>query len=460
LAKKKVSKKKVSKTNTTKKVTKTRKVTKKKTHTMKYFAMLIVAIAVIAIISMRWAGQNNGEPEVGVIIASVNGETVTMADYERELNRLPAELQEMLDEKTVLRQLIDKKLLYTESLAIEIDVDAEVSKILEDNGLNLTQLEETLVLQGVTLDELKEQLRVAAFLDQTLFLDLSVSDEEAQAYYDANEQYFISPETVSARHILVSNTNRTDEEAQARIEEVKLALDEDVERFCELVTEYSDDPGSLQSCGQYPAFTRESNYVQAFEDTAFVNEVDEYRIVKTQFGFHLIQTVAKTPEQPIQFFLIEEELKQNLLFEKQKEIFSIYIEELRNNAEVINCFESPDNEVCSATMFAEEQETEDEIVEEVGEESNLATFAQCLTDSGAKMYGAYWCSHCEAQKEAFGSAVEYIPYVECAIEDSRDQAAICAEAGIKGYPTWIIDGEQYSGVQTFEKLAQLTGCEL
>jgi len=28
-------------------------------------------------------------------------------------------------------------------------------------------------------------------------------------------------------------------------------------------------------------------------------------------------------------------------------------------------------------------------------------FAQCLTDKGVKMYGAYWCPHCQAQKALF-----------------------------------------------------------
>ena len=35
-----------------------------------------------------------------------------------------------------------------------------------------------------------------------------------------------------------------------------------------------------------------------------------------------------------------------------------------------------------------------------------------LRASGAKMYGAFWCSHCADQKEEFGSGAD-IPYVEC-----------------------------------------------
>lgn len=40
--------------------------------------------------------------------------------------------------------------------------------------------------------------------------------------------------------------------------------------------------------------------------------------------------------------------------------------------------------------------------------------AQRLRDGGARMYGAFWCSHCYDQKQAFGAeAMAAFPYVEC-----------------------------------------------
>ncbi|MBW2967652.1 hypothetical protein KY362_04145 [Candidatus Woesearchaeota archaeon] len=82
-------------------------------------------------------------------------------------------------------------------------------------------------------------------------------------------------------------------------------------------------------------------------------------------------------------------------------------------------------------------------------------FAQCLTEKGAVMYGAYWCSHCKAQKRDFGEAFQYINYVECT--EDKD---VCTDAGIKGFPSWVIDGKVYSGRQPLERLAELTQCEL
>lgn len=94
------------------------------------------------------------------------------------------------------------------------------------------------------------------------------------------------------------------------------------------------------------------------------------------------------------------------------------------------------------------------------EEKNYDEFAQCLTEKGVKMYGAYWCGHCNAQKEAFGGSWQYVDYVECATSGSG-QAEECLEAGINAYPTWVLpDGTQAVGEQSFERLSELSGCEL
>ena len=94
-------------------------------------------------------------------------------------------------------------------------------------------------------------------------------------------------------------------------------------------------------------------------------------------------------------------------------------------------------------------------------------FAQCLKDSGATFYGAFWCPHCQAQKKEFGSSVHLLPYVECSTPDANGQTQICKDQNITSYPTWILkDGTRISddspdgaGVK-LETLAAKTGCPL
>jgi hypothetical protein len=63
--------------------------------------------------------------------------------------------------------------------------------------------------------------------------------------------------------------------------------------------------------------------------------------------------------------------------------------------------------------------------------SRLDAFAKCLTAKQAKMYGAFWCQHCDAQKEKFGSSFQYAPYVECGIKGSRGIEPVCTHLDLR-----------------------------
>lgn len=72
-------------------------------------------------------------------------------------------------------------------------------------------------------------------------------------------------------------------------------------------------------------------------------------------------------------------------------------------------------------------------------------FAKCLTEKGAVMYGENWCQYTQAQKGMFGKSFKYINYE--------------VKTDLNRRPTWIIDGESYETVQSFERLSTLTGCK-
>ena len=86
--------------------------------------------------------------------------------------------------------------------------------------------------------------------------------------------------------------------------------------------------------------------------------------------------------------------------------------------------------------------------------------ARHLRQIGAKEYSAYWCPHCHDQKMLFGKeAAAIIDYVECDPRGQNSRAEICkaAAANVKGFPTWEIKGQFYSGTQSLQKLADLSG---
>lgn len=95
------------------------------------------------------------------------------------------------------------------------------------------------------------------------------------------------------------------------------------------------------------------------------------------------------------------------------------------------------------------------------QDGQYATIAQCLTDKGVKMYGAFWCPHCEDQKKKFGADFRYITYVECDPRGENADREACVEAGVERYPTWIFPGQEpLIGANEPEVLAQKANCEV
>ncbi len=87
--------------------------------------------------------------------------------------------------------------------------------------------------------------------------------------------------------------------------------------------------------------------------------------------------------------------------------------------------------------------------------------AKCLTEKGVKMYGAYWCPHCQNQEKMFGESWKYVTYTECSLPNRAGETEACSKAGIEGYPTWeFASGERVSGEMTLQQLSEKSGCAL
>lgn len=88
------------------------------------------------------------------------------------------------------------------------------------------------------------------------------------------------------------------------------------------------------------------------------------------------------------------------------------------------------------------------------EAPNLDEFAKCLNAKGVTMYGAYWCPHCQNEKNAFGESFKFVNYVECTEKPNE-----CLTKDVQGYPTWTFpDGRKLTGEQGIRKLSQESGC--
>jgi uncharacterized membrane protein len=95
------------------------------------------------------------------------------------------------------------------------------------------------------------------------------------------------------------------------------------------------------------------------------------------------------------------------------------------------------------------------------EDPAARALASYMAQQGVKFYGAYWCPHCQEQKEMFGLSATRLPYIECSPDgQNHPQSGECRDAGITSYPTWIINGKRFEEVLSLQRLAETTGFQL
>jgi parvulin-like peptidyl-prolyl isomerase len=161
-----------------------------------------------------------------------------------------------------------------------------------------------------------------------------VKDEDVKAYFDKHPEKFISTESFSARHILVSTKPqgkekpRTDEEALARLKKIQAALKAG-KTFDELAKTYSDDPGSKDKGGLYENMPF-GRFVPEFDKAVRTQDAGKVgKPVKTTFGYHLIKVEKVNPAMPQTFEAAKEAARQQATTERQEAVMTGYMEEAK-----------------------------------------------------------------------------------------------------------------------------------
>ncbi len=78
--------------------------------------------------------------------------------------------------------------------------------------------------------------------------------------------------------------------------------------------------------------------------------------------------------------------------------------------------------------------------------------AKCIGQNSL-VYVQLGCYACATQEALFGGNYKYLNTIDCVYESAK-----CSEAQITATPTWIINDQRYVGVQSIEKLKELTNC--
>ncbi len=151
-----------------------------------------------------------------------------------------------------------------------------------------------------------------AKLEQTL----NPTDEELHRLYTQNMDSFRVPEQVKIRHILLmtqgkpaSDDAKIKAQAEDLLKQVRAGAN-----FAELAKKYSEDPGSKDKGGEY-TIQHNGQMVKEFEDAAFRLKPGESDLIKTSYGYHVVQ-VMQHDQAHVKTF---EEAKADLLSQWRKQ---------------------------------------------------------------------------------------------------------------------------------------------
>ena len=144
---------------------------------------------------------------------------------------------------------------------------------------------------------------------------IKMPETELKAEYDRRRASFQVPEQVTASHILIKadpdKGSAAEAEARQKAEALFARLKKG-EDFAKLANENTEDPSGKGSGGQLPPFGR-GQMVPEFEQAVFDMKPGEIRgPIKTQFGYHIVKLVAKTPPRVRSFEEVREQINGEL----------------------------------------------------------------------------------------------------------------------------------------------------
>ncbi len=131
-----------------------------------------------------------------------------------------------------------------------------------------------------------------AKLEQTL----NPTNAELLKIYTQNQAQYHVPEQAKVRHILFMTQGKSpadEAKIKAQAEDVMKQIKAGTLKFEDAVKKYSEDPGSKDKGGEYNV--QRGQMVKEFEDAAFSQKPGDLGLVKTSYGYHIIQVISREP---------------------------------------------------------------------------------------------------------------------------------------------------------------------
>ena len=298
------------------------------------------------------------------VLVKVNGDIVTKTDFESRqvaaLRQRPelanasegsAELRKAIVEvtPTLILDAVDELLLVQRGREMGLALgDQQFNQIIENikkqNNLeDEERFQAALKQEGLTMAELRRNLERQMFVSQVQQRDviekISVTEEEARAFYDARKGEFTSPIEITLREILIEvptterGFNAADDDAAKAEAEALRKRAAAGEPFPRLVAEASDAPSKANG-GLVGPLSRDdlSPALQKQLDAMNVGDVTEP--IRTQRGYQLLRLESRSEAKTQTFEEARGAISQRIGDEKVRQERLQYLERLRSQATI------------------------------------------------------------------------------------------------------------------------------
>ncbi len=125
---------------------------------------------------------------------------------------------------------------------------------------------------------------------------ITIPDDELRKIYNQNQAQYHVPEQATVRHILFMTQGKPpadDAKIKAQAEQVMNEIKSGKLKFEDAVKKYSEDPGSKDKGGEYTI--QHGQMVKEFEDASFTQKPGDITLVKTSYGYHIVQVEKREP---------------------------------------------------------------------------------------------------------------------------------------------------------------------
>src|SRR5271166_691411 len=301
------------------------------------------------------------------IIARVNNSIISLSDLKRSQEQLAAE-QSKADsnappdsqpqQKDLLRDLIDSKLLAQKADELGISADTDVIKRLDDlrkqmHAESMEDLEKAAQAQGVSFEEFKQNLRnqilTQKVIQQEVGAHISVTQQEIQAFYDQHKAEMQRPEQVRLSEILISTQQAppvktaggqaalpetsSDEvvaQAKAKADAIYAQLAKGA-KFEDLAKRNSGGPTAAQG-GDLEYFKR-GTLSKQLEDQVFGLKAGQFtEPIRTNQGWVILEVTEHQSEGIPALKEVEPQIQERLYMTKMQPALREYLTKLRENA--------------------------------------------------------------------------------------------------------------------------------